>query len=62
MEFSNCLFTDSVHDNNDHESNVDVSNCTKADLDDCLKKEEIINCLCGYAEEDGLMIQVRIVF
>jgi hypothetical protein len=23
-----------------------------------LRKEELINCKCGYMEEDGLMIQV----
>lgn len=26
-----------------------------------LRKEEIINCVCGYMEEDGLMIQVKII-
>lgn len=30
----------------------------ESDLYDNLRKEEIINCTCGFTEEDGLMIQV----
>ncbi|XP_075236677.1 uncharacterized protein LOC142333451 isoform X2 [Lycorma delicatula] len=48
---------DSATDIADQELSADVSNCTEAEHDDLLKKEEIINCSCGFAEEDGLMIQ-----
>jgi hypothetical protein len=27
-----------------------------------LRKEELINCKCGYMEEDGLMIQVVYIY
>lgn len=53
-----------VEDSNEFVPIIQTSKDTEIDLSsrdspDHLRKEEVIHCICGYEEEDGLMIQVQ---
>ena len=36
----------------------DTTNTEDSEAEDYLKPDELVNCICGYYEENGLMIQV----
>ena len=38
----------------------DTTNTEDSEAEDYLKPDELVNCICGYYEENGLMIQVCI--
>lgn len=53
-----ALFTDAESAAQAEPAAAELAASQESNLEN-LRKEEIINCTCGYMEEDGLMIQVR---
>lgn len=55
---SNVFIVDSYTEEEKTSPNTEATTDEGGVVIERLKSEEIINCICGFREEDGLMIQV----